>query len=127
VAHPDGGQGTLEIGAFGGGRDREALAEAAAPRVDPQLASGLGVDEIEKPDVRQLLLAGIAHLDSYDVVMPREFEERAPPLAITSKVGHDDDQRTLTRERPRTAKRARECRRTRAFRRRLSAKRGGLR
>ena len=124
MADPDGGQGTLELGTFGGRRNGKALAEAPAPGVDSQLAAGLGVDEIEKPDVRQLLLAWIAHLDSYDVVMPREFEERAPPLAIASKVGHDDDQRTLTRERPRTAKRARECRRARAFRRRFSAKRG---
>jgi hypothetical protein len=58
MADPDGGQGAFELGAFGGRRDREALAEAPAPGIDPQLAAGLGVDEIEKPDVRQLLLAG---------------------------------------------------------------------
>ena len=103
MADSDGGQGTLELGAFGGRRNRKALAEAPAPGVDSQLAAGLGVDEIEKPDVRQLLLAGIAHLYSYDVVMARECEKRAPPLAIAPKVRDDHDKRALAGERPRSA------------------------
>ena len=84
---------------FGCRGDGEALAETTAARVDAELPSGLGIDEPEEPDVGQLLLARIADLDGDDVVVPRELEQRPPPLAVAAKVGDDHDERALSRKR----------------------------
>ena len=73
--------------------DSEPLAQPAASRVDPELPTGLRIHQIEEPDIRELLFAWIANLDSDDVVMPGESEERASPVALAPKVGDDHDER----------------------------------
>ena len=54
--------------AFLRSRGGEALAQAAAPRVDAQLPAGLRIDEPEHTDVRELLLARVADLDGEHLV-----------------------------------------------------------
>ena len=74
MPHPDRRQRACDLRALGRRGDREPLTQAAAARVDPQLAPGLGIDEVQEPDVRELLLAWVAHLDRHDVVVSRELE-----------------------------------------------------
>ena len=50
---------SAELAALGGGRHREPLTKSPAARVDAQLPSGLGVDEVQEADVRELLLSRI--------------------------------------------------------------------
>ena len=122
MPHADGGEHSRNLAALGRGRDGEALSQPAAPRVDAELAPGLGVDEIEEPDVRQLLLAGISDLDGDHVMVPGELEQRSAPFLGAAKVGHDDHERALARERSRSGERPREGARARALR--AAARRG---
>ena len=94
--------------AFGRSRDGEALAQPPAPGVDAQLPAGLGVDEVEKADVRELLLARVANLDGDDVVLAGELKQRPAPVARPSEVGDDHDERALARERAGAAERVAE-------------------
>ena len=64
------------LGALGRGRGGEPLAEPARVRVDLELAAALGVDEPERPDRLERLLARVAHLDRDDLVAAREAEQR---------------------------------------------------
>ena len=108
MPHADRRERARELGALGRCGDGEALAQPAAARVDAQLATGLGIDEVEEPDVRELLLARIADLDRDDVVVPGELEQRPSPVALAAEVGDDDDERALARERARARERGRE-------------------
>ena len=93
----------LDLAPFVGSGRRKPRAKARAASVDAQLPPRLGVDEPERPGVRQLLLARIADLDRDDVMAAGELEQRSAPVARTAKVGHDDHDRALPGERPRRA------------------------
>ena len=74
MPHPDRGERTSELTALGGGSDGESLPKAAAARVDAKLAARLGIHEVEKADVRQLLLTWVPDLDGDHVMVPGELE-----------------------------------------------------
>src|SRR6266576_465790 len=83
----------------------EARAQPFAPRVGADLPAGLRIDEPQDAGVRQLLFAGVAHLDRNDLVPAGELDQRTPPVEWAAKVADDDDDRTLLRHRARPAKR----------------------
>ncbi len=91
------------LAALGGSGDGEPLAKPPAARVHAELPPGLGIDEIEQADVRQLLLTRVPDLDGDDVVVARELEQRPSPVAPASEVGHDHDQMTSGARAPRCA------------------------
>ena len=73
-------------------------AQPTARRVDLELAAGLGIDQPQLPELRQLLLSRVADLDRDDVVASAEREQRPAPVAGAAEVGDDDDERPLTRQ-----------------------------
>src|SRR5205085_8730177 len=91
------GERRRDLVPLGRRRSGEPGAQLRAPRVDPELPAGLGVDEPELAHVRELLLARIADLDRDDVVPPREREQRPPPVERAAEVGDEDDERALAR------------------------------
>ena len=72
-------------------------ARRASSSVDLQLAAGLGIDEPQRPELRQLHLARIADLDGHDLVTSAEREQRAAPVAGAAEVGDHHDVRALPR------------------------------
>ena len=74
MPHPDGRERTSELKALGGGGDGESLPKTAATGVDAKLAARLGIHEVEKADVRQLLLAWVPDLDGDHVMVPGELK-----------------------------------------------------
>ena len=67
------GEHPCHLGALSRRGHGEPFTQTAASRVDPQLATCLGIHEVEETDVGQLLLAGITHLDGDDVVVSGEL------------------------------------------------------
>jgi len=76
VAHADGRKRESEVAPLGLGSLGEARAQTGAPRVDPDVTSGLGVDQPELTGVGELLLARIADLDRDRRMSPGEAKER---------------------------------------------------
>ena len=74
------------------GRVSQPLAEARVARVDEDLLAGLGILHIDRAHVGQLGLAGIAHLESHDLMAAGEQGERTLPSLRADEVGHDDDE-----------------------------------
>ena len=74
-----------------------------------QLGAGLGVDELEQPDVGQLELAGVDDLDGQHLVARR----RAPAAAAPTRRGARKSETTTTRPRRRVAAARRRERRRR--------------
>ena len=75
-------------------------AQPRAARVDAELAAGLGVDEPELADVRQLLLARVADLDGD----ARRGGRRAPAAAGASRGGPRKSETTTTSARWRASR-----------------------
>src|SRR5581483_11078627 len=107
---------------FGCGRS-EPVAQGPAARVDPHLATGLRIDEPELADVRQLLLAWVAHLDCDDVVPAHRLDERLAPVERAAEVRDDHHQAALARDRVRPRQGAAERRRADPLLLRLAAQR----
>ncbi len=105
VADARRGQQLRDVGPLVGRRRREPLSEPAAPRVDAQQLSGLGVDEPERADVRELLLARVAHLESDDVVPARQLEQGPPPVPWPAEIGDQDDEAPLAGQAARAVER----------------------
>jgi hypothetical protein len=76
---------------------REALAHSPPRRVDLDERAGLGVDERQVADVRQLGLARVADLDRHHRVVGGQRAERPDPLVLVAEVGDDDDEPGLGR------------------------------
>ena len=79
----------VPVGRRGAG---EPVPEAPRRRVDANLAAGLGVDQGELAEVRQLAFTRIADLDREDVMSRGERREGSLPIARTAKVGDEDDE-----------------------------------
>ena len=90
-----------EVAPLGLGRLREACAQPRAARVDPDVASGLGVDQPELAGVDELLLARVADLDRDHLVPRGELEHRRVPVARPAEVGDDHHERALACDRGR--------------------------
>src|SRR5436305_11052128 len=74
---------------------REALTDPGARSIDLDAGSRLGVDQRELTDWRNLLLAGIAHLDAdHGVAHPQRSEWPLPP-ALLAEIGDDEHQTRL--------------------------------
>ena len=99
-----------ELAPLGGGRLGEPLAHARVARVDLQLLPRLRVDEPDRADVRQLLLARVADLDGDDVVAGGEPQQR--PAASRAGRGSRRPRRRASGG-ARAAPRGRRPRRTR--------------
>ena len=121
MPHADRGKRTGDLAPLGRRGDCESLAETPTARVDSKLPPGLGVDEIEEPDVRQLLLARVSDLDRDHVMVPGELQERSAPLLRAAEIRDDDHQRTLPGERAGSEQRTVEGARAGAVRRRLGS------
>jgi hypothetical protein len=87
----------LAIGALGGG---EALAQAAAVRVDLDPLAGFGVDQGQPPDGGQRALARVADLDGEHRVAHPQRAHRGLPAALAAEVGDDDDEPGLAGDAP---------------------------
>src|SRR5438094_784357 len=99
MPHADGREETRDARALLRSRRREARPQPRAAGVDPQLPARLRVDEPERADVRELLLARIPNLGREDVVPAREAQQRTPPVARSPEVGDEHDERALARVR----------------------------
>ena len=99
MLHADGREETRDARALLRSSRREARPQPRAAGVDPQLPARLRVDEPERADVRELLLARIPNLDREDVVPAREAQQRMPPVARSPEVGDEHDERALARVR----------------------------
>lgn len=102
VAHAGQSQLPRDVGTLRRSCGREALSEPSAPGVHVEQPPGLGIDEPERSDVRQLLLTLVADLERDDVVTSRELEQRPSPVPWASEVGDEHDEAPLARERPGT-------------------------
>jgi hypothetical protein len=74
VANADRRQRACDVASLGCCGEREALTEPSAPRVDAKLPARLRVHEVEKPDIRQLLLPRVPDLDTDHVMVPCKLE-----------------------------------------------------
>ena len=83
-----------ELGLAGVGRRPEPLPEPGIGRVDVELLAGLGVLHDDRPDVRQLDLAGVDEPDREHLVAPVEELERPLPAGHADEVRDDDDAAT---------------------------------
>ena len=70
----------------------EPGAELGVPGRHLQRLPALRVDDGQQPDVGQLQLARVDHLDGQQVVPGRQPAQRALPVAVAEEVGDDDDQ-----------------------------------
>src|SRR4051794_21005590 len=86
VSCPGGGDLRRDLPSLLGGRGGELRAHALARGVPLQLPAGLGIDEPQLTELRQLLLARIANLDRHDVMAAAEHEQRTPPVARAAEV-----------------------------------------
>src|SRR5439155_1673716 len=77
MPHADGREETRDARALLRSSRREARPQPRAAGVDPQLPARLRVDEPERADVRELLLARIPHLDRRGRVEPEPRDEHA--------------------------------------------------
>src|SRR5439155_16773397 len=96
-----GGEHARDLRALFRGGSGEPCAQPLAARVGAYLPSRLGIDEPEHAGVRELLFARVADLDRDHFVPPCELEQRVTPIHWPAKVAHDDDDCTLTGDRPR--------------------------
>ena len=88
-----------DLGALGGGRRGEPLAQAARRRVDADLAAGLGIDERQLADVGQIALAGVVDLDGEDLVARGDGGQRSEPVARAAEVRDEHDEPAARRGR----------------------------
>ena len=83
-----------DVGVHGVARDRGVrvpLAKCLRAGADIALSTGLGVDDTEDPDVRQLELARVGDVHGHDLVAKcQEPQFPLPPVAV-EEVGDDDD------------------------------------
>ena len=105
MRHPDRRQHAGDAGPLLRGRLGEAPAKRLAARVDADLPPGLRIDEPDLADVRELLLAWVANLDRDHVMAAQQLKQRLAPVERAAKVGDDDDDAALARDRRGVTKR----------------------
>src|SRR5581483_6918795 len=76
-------------------RLRVLLAQDGIVGVDDDVATGLGIDEVQLTDVGKLLLPRVADLDRERRVAGRDPQQPAPPVDRAAEIGDDDDERAL--------------------------------
>ena len=95
-------------GPLGGGRLGEPGAERDVVGVDLQLVAALRVDEPERADRLERLLARVPDLHRDDLVTAGDAEQRLAPVARPPRSGDDDDERALARSPRHAGQRLRE-------------------
>jgi len=85
-----GANGARDVTALPCGRLRVPRPQLAAPGLHLAPPTGLGIDEREHADRRQLELARVDHLDRKDLVASAEAAQRPLPARLGEEVGDDD-------------------------------------
>ena len=81
-----------DVVAIAGGRLGEPVAEVRRRGVDADGPAGLGVDEVELADVRELVLTRVADLHDQDAVALGDAAQLRPPVERSAEVRDEHDE-----------------------------------